>query len=93
MTAEIPSLLEPDSVATEEHRSDVAHCKRFCEYWTADPAFREALPKDPYAVTKAAGLQADPLAIRPLWELDSEHPAHRAEPRQQERRVQLRCCL
>lgn len=80
ITAEIPSLLEPDSVATEEHRSDVAHCKRFCEYWTADPAFREALPKDPYAVTKAAGLQADPLAIRPLWELDSEHPAHRAEP-------------
>ena len=80
ITAEIPSLIAPDSEATEEHRSDVAHSKRFCEHWTADPAFREALPQDPYAVTKAAGLQADPLAIRPLWELDREHPVHRAEP-------------
>ena len=80
LTVEIPSLISPDSTATEEHRSDVAHCKRFCEYWAAHPEFREALPKDPYGVAQAAGLKTDPLSIRRLWELDPEHPAYQAEP-------------
>lgn len=80
LALDIPSLLDPNSNATPEHRSEVAHIKRFLEWWMADPAFRAALPADPAGVTRAAGLQADALAIRPLWEFDRQHLVHQQAP-------------
>lgn len=69
---EFPPVLPHGSAATAEVLSELAHIKRFLEYWSADPKFREALPADPVGVTAAAGLQADALALQPLWDLSGQ---------------------
>jgi radical SAM family RiPP maturation amino acid epimerase len=79
-TLQLPALLPLERTADAEYLRDVAHTKRFLEYWSADPAFRARLPEDPLGVSAAAGLQADPLAIRPLWEVNLEDPCHRLPP-------------
>jgi len=75
LALEFPPLLPLDTSAEADYLSDVAHTKRFLEYWSADPAFRQALPGDPAGLAAAAGLRADPEAIRPLWDLSSDSSA------------------
>ncbi|MBT9584100.1 radical SAM family RiPP maturation amino acid epimerase [bacterium] len=79
-TLELTPLLPFASTADPEYVRDVANTKRFLEYWSADPAFRAELPQDPVGVSKAAGLVADPEAIRSLWSLDPNDPSHRQAP-------------
>jgi len=79
-TLELPQLLPLDSPAEADYLRDVAHTKRFLEYWSADPKFRELLPTDPAGVAAAAGLEADPEAIRSLWETDAHAPVHSQAP-------------
>ena len=74
LVAECIPILPWDSQVDPAYLSDVAHTKRFLEYWSADPAFREALPQDPSGVSKAAGLQAEAESIRPLWEQNPNSP-------------------
>lgn len=74
LALDFPAVLPPDSNPTPEVVSELAHTKRFLEYWMADAKFREALPADPPGVAAAAGLQADPLELRPLWDASPEQP-------------------
>ncbi len=82
LSLEFAPILPFGAEADPAHLDDVARTKRFLEYWTADPAFREALPHDPVKVTREAGLEADPLEIQALWEFDPEHAVHRRETNQ-----------
>lgn len=79
-TLELQPLLPLGSPAQADYLRDVARTKRFLEYWSADPKFREQLPADPAGVAAAAGLEADPEAIRSLWETDAQAPVHRQPP-------------
>jgi len=80
LSLDFAPILPYGAEADAEHLADVARTKRFLEYWTADPAFRAALPQDPVRVTAEAGLEGDALALQPLWEFDPEHEVHRREP-------------
>lgn len=68
LALECPAVLPLDSYPSEEVVRDLAHSKRFLEYWSADLKFRQALPGDPEGVTAAAGLLANPLELRPFWD-------------------------
>ncbi|MBN9414495.1 MAG: radical SAM family RiPP maturation amino acid epimerase [Candidatus Eremiobacteraeota bacterium] len=78
LALEFPAVLPYDSSPSEDVVRELAHAKRFLEYWSADPKFRQALPQDPEGVTAAAGLQANPIELRPLWDpqgaLDDPRP-------------------
>jgi len=74
LALDFPAVLAPDSCPAPEVVSELAHTKRFLEYWAADAKFRQALPADPVGVAAAAGLQADPLELRPLWDPQPDQP-------------------
>lgn len=74
LALDFPAVLPPDSCPDPEVVSELAHTKRFLEYWSADAKFREALPADPQGVAASAGLQADPLELRPLWDPRPDQP-------------------
>jgi radical SAM family RiPP maturation amino acid epimerase len=71
------SLIEPREARDVPYAAELAHVKRFAERWRADRAFRDALPGDPHGVTKRHGLEADPDALRALW--DEAFAAERGE--------------
>lgn len=68
LALDFPAVLPPDSRPDPAVVSELAQTKRFLEYWSADAKFREALPADPRGVAAGAGLQADPIELRPLWD-------------------------
>lgn len=80
LASDFPALLPLNSPVEPEFRREIALTKRFLEYWSADPAFRQALPGDAQRVARAAGLEADPQAIRQLWALDPQDPVHQQPP-------------
>ena len=63
-SGEIKHLLTID----REYLSTIANIKRFLERWSGDREFREALPQDPYGVTRRYNLDVDPEEIRILWD-------------------------
>lgn len=58
--------------------SEIAHLKRFLEWFHADPDFRQQVRTDPLGAARRRRLTVDPEAIRPLW--DSEDQARDGEP-------------
>jgi radical SAM family RiPP maturation amino acid epimerase len=63
-----PMFALPDS-ADLEYRQDVARTKRFLECWSLDGEFRRKLGVDAVAAVAEAGLEADPEALRSVWDL------------------------
>lgn len=70
-TGEIKRLWSERKNIDADYLSNIAKIKRFLERWSADRQFREALPIDPYGVTRRYNLDIDPEEIRLLW--DEEH--------------------
>ena len=70
-------MIEPVPAREVPYASELAAVKRFGERWRADRNFREALPKDPVAVARQYGLEADPMMLRSLWDIgyQAEQPA------------------
>jgi radical SAM family RiPP maturation amino acid epimerase len=62
-------MIEPVPARQSPYAAELAAVKRFGERWRADRAFREALPQDPVGVAKQYGLEADPLELRSLWDI------------------------
>jgi radical SAM family RiPP maturation amino acid epimerase len=61
-------MIEPVQARTSPYAAELAAVKRFGERWRADIKFRELLPKDPVAVARQYGLEADPMMMRALWD-------------------------
>ena len=72
----MPALLSSPDLMEAEVRRDLAWTKRFLEYWSADPAFRQALPSDPNGVARSHGLEVNAEELRPLWTFDRTDPVH-----------------
>jgi radical SAM family RiPP maturation amino acid epimerase len=53
---------------TKPLHPSIPHSKRFLEWWTTDPQFRERVLDDPQAAVCEFGLQVDVEKIRPLFE-------------------------
>jgi radical SAM family RiPP maturation amino acid epimerase len=62
-------MIEPIPARQSPYAAELAAVKRFGERWRADRTFREALPHDPVGVAKQYGLEADPLELRSLWDI------------------------
>jgi radical SAM family RiPP maturation amino acid epimerase len=69
-SGEIKYLLRDRKTIDREYLSTIANIKRFLERWSGDREFREALPQDPYGVTRRYNLDVDPEELRILWDLD-----------------------
>jgi radical SAM family RiPP maturation amino acid epimerase len=61
-------MIEPVPARSVPYARELSLVKRFGERWRADREFREALPKDPVAVARDYGMEADPLMLRCLWD-------------------------
>lgn len=53
---------------SEKELSLIAHAKRFKERYTADPAFRDMVAKDPKKAARKYSIKIDPEEIRPIWD-------------------------
>jgi radical SAM family RiPP maturation amino acid epimerase len=61
-------LLDPVAARNVPWAGDVAHVKRFLEYFTADRDFRVALARDPCGTAARYGLGVDPEELRFVWD-------------------------
>jgi len=55
--------------------NSVVQIKRFLERWTADPAFRDHVVKDPKGAMQRYRLAVDPDEIRAIWDDDYDEEA------------------
>jgi hypothetical protein len=69
--AKVDTLLRTAGFAptSQSDLKEFAQIKRFAERWDGDARFRAALPTDPRGVALEYGLQCDPEAVRPLWDV------------------------
>lgn len=63
-------MIEPGPSREVSYAAELAAVKRFGERWRADRVFREALPADPVGVARHYCLDADPQALRSLWDME-----------------------
>jgi len=70
-------MIEPVPARESPYAAELSAVKRFGERWRADRNFREALPRDPVAVARQYGLEADPMMLRSMWDIryQAELPA------------------
>jgi hypothetical protein len=67
-TGDIELLLGDRNNNDLQYITAIANVKRFLERWSADRQFREALPSDPYGVTREYKLDIDPEEIYGMWD-------------------------
>lgn len=84
MAPDVRPIFAHPELADPEYLRDLGSTKRLAELLSLDSGFRERFLEDPAGRARAAGLELDVEALRPLWDPETAREWHRLHTAGQE---------